>query len=77
VTSPYSINTVDLCPVGAHGQRLPLRLGHLVFEEHRLGVHDLRTRMQHADPVQEGSDLSHAPRTNLEVNGYWAAMKAA
>ena len=74
VTSPYSMQHGGPLPGGrAHGQGFSFQLGHVVPEEHRFGVHDVRAWLQHADPDEEGPGLSACGRGSTRaVNGYWA-----
>ncbi len=73
VTSPYSINTVDLCPVGALTAK-DFRFGSATwFLKNTDSVCTTCARgcsMQ----IQSKKDQIHRmrPRANLDVNGYWA-----
>ena len=69
----YSLNTVDICPVGALTSiGFPVQDARLVFEGNEELLHQLRDRLQHASSARAKTSIyRQTPRENDAVNSCW------
>ena len=67
--SNYSLNTVDICPVGAltsHG--FPLQDARLVPQGNQEHLHQLRDRLQHRHRQPRGTSFTARPRARITTS---------